>query len=94
MTNQTALIRQTFPVGPLQCNCSIIGDPQSRKAFVVDPGGDAQLIMAKLQELNLKVVAIIHTHAHLDHFLASGDIKQQTGAPIYLHEGDNFFGIT
>lgn len=90
MTHQTALIRQTFPVGPLQCNCSIIADPVSRKAFVVDPGGDAQLIMARLQELNLQVVAIIHTHAHLDHFLASGDIKAQTGAPIYLHEGDKF----
>ncbi|AWT11165.1 MBL fold metallo-hydrolase [Stutzerimonas frequens] len=43
------LIRETFPVGPLQCNCTIIGDPLSKKAIVVDPGGDPELIMARLQ---------------------------------------------
>jgi hydroxyacylglutathione hydrolase len=83
-------IIRTFPVGPLQCNCSIIGDRLSSKALVVDPGGDAEQILGLLNELNLTVVGIIHTHAHLDHILASGVIKEATGAPIYLHEGDKF----
>ena len=83
-------IIRTFPVGPLQCNCSIIGDRLSSKALVVDPGGDAEQILGLLNELNLTVVGIIHTHAHLDHILASGGIKEATGAPIYLHEGDKF----
>ena len=83
-------IIRTFPVGPLQCNCSIIGDRLSSKALVVDPGGDADQILGLLNELNLTVVGIIHTHAHLDHILASGVIKEATGAPIYLHEGDKF----
>ena len=83
-------IIRTFPVGPLQCNCSIIGDRLSTKALVVDPGGDAEQILGLLNELNLTVVGIIHTHAHLDHILASGVIKEATGAPIYLHEGDKF----
>ena len=83
-------IIRTFPVGPLQCNCSIIGDRLSSKALVVDPGGDADQILGLLKELNLTVVGIIHTHAHLDHILASGVIKEATGAPIYLHEGDKF----
>ena len=83
-------IIRTFPVGPLQCNCSIIGDRLSSKALVVDPGGDADQILGLLNELNLTVVGIIHTHAHLDHILASGLIKEATGAPIYLHEGDKF----
>lgn len=83
-------IIRTFPVGPLQCNCSIIGDRLSSKALVVDPGGDADQILGVLNELNLTVVGIIHTHAHLDHILASGVIKEATGAPIYLHEGDKF----
>ena len=83
-------IIRTFPVGPLQCNCSIIGDRLSSKALVVDPGGDAEQILGLLNELNLTVVGIIHTHAHLDHILASGLIKEATGAPIYLHEGDKF----
>ncbi len=83
-------IVRTFPVGPLQCNCTVIGDPVSKKALVVDPGGNAEVILALLAELELKVVAIIHTHAHLDHILAAGEIKSATGAPIYLHEGDMF----
>lgn len=83
-------IIRTFPVGPLQCNCSIIGDRLSSKALVIDPGGDADQILGLLNELNLTVVGIIHTHAHLDHILASGVIKEATGAPIYLHEGDKF----
>ena len=58
--------------------------------MVVDPGGDAEQILGLINELNLTVVAIIHTHAHLDHILASGIIKEATGAPIYLHESDKF----
>jgi len=84
------IVVKTFPVGPLQCNCSIVGDTLTGHALVVDPGGDAQLILNELDKLGLKVVAIIHTHAHLDHILAAGEIKQATGAPIFLHEGDMF----
>lgn len=54
-----ALIRETFPVGPLQCNCTIIGDPLTRKAIVVDPGGDHELILQRLDRLGLQVVSII-----------------------------------
>ncbi len=89
MTSSTTFIRHTF-VGPLQCNCTIIADSLTHKAFIVDPGGDADLIMKYVREKSLRIVALIHTHAHLDHFLASGEIKKQTGAPIYLHEGDKF----
>lgn len=90
MENPAALIRETFPVGPLQCNCTIIGDPLNGKAIVIDPGGNPEIIMSRLQQLQLQVVALVHTHAHLDHFLASGEIKQQTGAPIHLHKEDRF----
>ncbi|MCS5587792.1 MAG: MBL fold metallo-hydrolase [Porticoccaceae bacterium] len=87
---QSQFIIKTFPVGPLQCNCSIIGDRISGRALVVDPGGDADQILALLKQLELKLVAIIHTHAHLDHILAAGEIKNATGAPIYLHQSDQF----
>ena len=89
-SRESNFIIRTFPVGPLQCNCSIIGDRLSGRALVVDPGGDADKIMALLNQLQLSVVAIIHTHAHLDHILAAGEIKKATGAPIYLHKGDRF----
>ena len=90
MTNAAALIRETFPVGPLQCNCTIIGDPVSKTALVIDPGGDHQMILDRLDALGLKVVSIIHTHAHLDHFLASGEMKKATGATLHLHKEDQF----
>ena len=84
------IIRKSFPVGPLQCNCTIIGDSISKKALVIDPGGDHELILDLLGKLELKVVAIIHTHAHLDHFLASGQMKEKTGATLHLHKDDQF----
>jgi len=88
--NDADIIVETIPVGPLQCNCTILGDVVSRKAIVVDPGGDAELLLERLVELNLQVERIIHTHAHLDHFLASGKMKEATGAKLALHREDLF----
>jgi len=85
-----SLFFTSFPVGPLQCNCSIIADSVSKRAIVVDPGGDAEKILAVLRDNDLKLLQIIHTHAHLDHILAAGVLKEKTGAPIYLHKGDKF----
>ena len=88
--NDADIIVETIPVGPLQCNCTILGDLVSRKAIVVDPGGDAEILLERLVELNLQVERIIHTHAHLDHFLASGKMKEATGAKLALHPEDLF----
>ena len=84
------MIRESFPVGPLQCNCTVLGDPITKKGYVFDPGGDPDLIMNAVAKLGLTIEALVHTHAHLDHFLASGEIKKRTGAQIYLHKGDKF----
>lgn len=85
---QTALLVKSFPVGPLQCNCTVIGDPATKQALVVDPGGDADKILALLQDWDMTVSHILHTHAHFDHFLASGEMKQATGASLALHKDD------
>jgi hydroxyacylglutathione hydrolase len=82
------VIRKTFSVPPLGCNCSIIGDPISKQAIVVDPGGAPERILHEVRELGLTVVNILHTHAHFDHFLASGAMKQATGATLCLHPDD------
>lgn len=81
-------IRKTFPVPPLSCNCSIIGDKSTKQAIVIDPGGNPERIMKEVDTLGFTVSAILHTHAHFDHFLASGHIKQATGAPLCLHPLD------
>jgi hydroxyacylglutathione hydrolase len=82
------LIRKTFSVPPLGCNCSIIGDPQTKQAVVVDPGGAHERILHEVRQLGLTVTMILHTHAHFDHFLASGEMKRATGALLCLHEDD------
>jgi hydroxyacylglutathione hydrolase len=82
------LIRKTFSVPPLGCNCSIIGDPQTKQAVVVDPGGAHERILHEVRQLGLTVTMILHTHAHFDHFLASGEMKKATGALLCLHEDD------
>ena len=84
----SALIRRTFSVPPLGCNCSIIGDPVTKQAVVIDPGGASERILQEVQQLGLTVSHILHTHAHLDHFLASSAIKKATGAVICLHQDD------
>lgn len=83
-----ALIRKTFSVPPLGCNCSILGDPVTKRAIVIDPGGDSARILQEVAKLGLTVSHILHTHAHFDHFLASGAMKQATGAALCLHQDD------
>jgi len=82
------VIRKTFSVPPLGCNCSIIGDPVTKQAIVVDPGGAHERILHEVQQLGLTVTHILHTHAHFDHFLASGNMKKATGAILCLHQDD------
>ena len=84
----SSLVRKTFPVPPLSCNCSIVGDLETKQAIGVDPGGNPERILDEIESLDLTVCAILHTHAHFDHFLASGYIKLATGAPLCLHPND------
>jgi len=88
--NGSNLIVETIPVGPLQCNCTILADRVSRKAILIDPGGDAEILLERLVKLDIQVDKIIHTHAHFDHFLASGKMKKVTGAKLALHREDLF----
>jgi glyoxylase-like metal-dependent hydrolase (beta-lactamase superfamily II) len=85
-----SIVHESFPVGPLQCNCTILGDSKSGRGYVFDPGGNPELIMAAVTRLGLTIEALIHTHAHLDHFLAAGALREQTGARIYLQKDDKF----
>jgi glyoxylase-like metal-dependent hydrolase (beta-lactamase superfamily II) len=84
------VIHEILPVGPLQCNCSIIADEAAREAVVVDPGDEGERIFRALVRSGLKAVALVHTHAHFDHIGGTAELAGLTGAAIRLHPGDRF----
>ncbi len=82
------MIHEILTVGPLHCNCSILGDEASREAIVIDPGDEISRIMALLRQHALTVKQIVITHAHIDHIAGAAKLKQLTGAPILYNQND------
>jgi glyoxylase-like metal-dependent hydrolase (beta-lactamase superfamily II) len=82
------MIVTVVPVGALQCNCTILGDPRAGEAIVVDPGDEVDKILAALRKHALRCIAILNTHAHIDHVGANHALKEATGARLMLHEAD------
>ena len=82
------LIHITIPVGILQCNCSIIGDPVTREALVIDPGDEVTRILDLIGRHRLTVKAIVSTHAHIDHVGGLSKLHRYTGAPVLMHRDD------
>src|ERR1700690_3410664 len=82
------LIHEIIPVGMLQCNCSILGDPATREGIVVDPGDDVDHILDILRKHGLKIRAIVSTHTHIDHVGGLAALHRATGAPVLFHEAD------
>jgi len=82
------LIHEVIPVGLLQCNCSILGDPESGDAIVVDPGDEVDRILEVIHRHKLKVRAIVSTHTHIDHVGGLAGLHRATGAPVLIHDAD------
>ena len=82
------LIHEILPVGWLQCNCSILGDPETREALVLDPGDEVERVLDVLKRHALSVKAIVSTHAHIDHVGGLQKLQQATGAPVLIHGDD------
>ena len=83
------MIHEIFPVGPLQCNCSIIGDQTTHEAMVIDPGDEIENVLAALGKHNLQVKQVVITHAHIDHVGGAMKLRAATGAPILLNQNDH-----
>jgi hydroxyacylglutathione hydrolase len=82
------VIRETFAVGPLGCNCTILADERSGEAIVVDGGDGVEEVAARLIEREWQALFLVHTHAHIDHIGDLGGLRERTGAKGLLHPGD------
>ncbi len=82
------MIHEILPVGPLQCNCSVVGDETSREAMVIDPGDNIDDVLVLVRKHNLRVKQIVITHAHIDHVGGAMKLRAATSAPILLNQND------
>lgn len=82
------MIHRVLPVGPLQCNCQLVACPRTKEAVLVDPGDEAEKILALVAKEGVTVKYLLHTHAHFDHCGATGAVKTALGAPTCLHADD------
>jgi glyoxylase-like metal-dependent hydrolase (beta-lactamase superfamily II) len=82
------LIHEVIRVGMLQCNCSILGDPATGDAIVVDPGDEVDRILEIVRRRGLTVRTIVSTHTHIDHVGGLAGLHRATGAPVLIHQAD------
>ena len=82
------MIIEKLEVGPIMANCFILGCEETQEAVVIDPGDDADVILMKLADLNLKVKYLINTHGHFDHVGGNARLKEVTGAILAIHPLD------
>jgi hydroxyacylglutathione hydrolase len=82
------MIVESFPVGPLRCNCTILGDEVTHEAIVVDPGDNIPEVLSRLAKHGLTLRQIVITHAHIDHVGGAAQLKKVTGAPVFLNQKD------
>lgn len=75
-----------FSLGPLQTNAYLISTEPDRKAIIIDPGMMPARLLAKVQELQLQVEAILLTHAHFDHMGGVEEVRKACGCPVYVHD--------
>ncbi|HXZ78369.1 MAG TPA: MBL fold metallo-hydrolase [Terriglobales bacterium] len=83
------MIHEIFPVGPLQCNCSVVGDETTHEGMVIDPGDNIERVLEILKEHGLKLKQIVITHGHIDHVGGAMKLKRATGAPILINKNDS-----
>jgi glyoxylase-like metal-dependent hydrolase (beta-lactamase superfamily II) len=90
MPETKELILEVIPVGPLQCNCIILGDQGTKEALVVDPGDEPQRILQVLEKHGLQTRMIFHTHAHIDHVGGTAQVQKALEADVAFPPEDRF----
>jgi hydroxyacylglutathione hydrolase len=88
MSEKDDLIVEAIVNGPIQGNCYLVGEAQSGKAWLIDPGDEAERILERARRRGLKVERILCTHGHIDHAGAVASLKRTLGVPFSLHPAD------
>jgi hydroxyacylglutathione hydrolase len=88
------MIVERLVVGMLQCNCYLVGCENTKEGIIIDPGGDAPLILDRVEQLGLSIKEIVNTHGHIDHIAANRPVKEATGAEIAIHKDDAEWLVT
>ena len=86
------MLIKCLTVGAYETNCYIVTDPESLETAVIDPGADAAEILDYLESNHLRCQAILLTHGHFDHTGAVEALREETGAPLWMHKKDD--GVT
>lgn len=81
---------ETFPVGPIQANCVLLGDRDAGVLAIIDPGEEAARIMERVEASGLEPAMVLHTHGHLDHAGGTADLVRRLpdGIPVGLHRDE------
>ena len=82
------MIVESFPVGALSCNATILGDEKTGEAIVIDGGDGRDDVLKRLAAHGLRARYLVHTHAHFDHIADVGGLRERTGASALLHPAD------
>lgn len=82
------MLIKTLPVGQLETNCYVVTNENSLDCVVIDPGDESNVILNYLEDNKLKCRAIMITHGHFDHTGAVLAVQNETGAAVYINEGD------
>lgn len=85
------MIVERLPVGVYAANCYIVYCSDTKEAIVVDPGGEGEEILKRINDLKVNVKYIILTHGHGDHIGGLQEVKNGTKAPVLIHEADEAY---
>ncbi len=84
---------QIIPVTPFDQNCSLIWCQETHAAALIDPGGEAELLLEAVEEKGLRLTKLLLTHGHLDHVGAAGELAEKLGIPIEGPQHDDVFWL-
>jgi glyoxylase-like metal-dependent hydrolase (beta-lactamase superfamily II) len=79
---------ETITVGAFAMNCYLVYDDASRQAIFIDPGLEAERLIKRAEDLNLKIKFIVNTHAHIDHVAETGDVQAYFKVPFFIHSAE------